>query len=176
MKRRLLALAFAGTLLAALAGPVTADSATVTGLSTSGSVPGLDCPSIVEGDGAYLFHKFEPEGIFFATPHVSWFFVLSAPSCRSSAYTLSFLPTDAAGKVLSNRPAISERWRGDGVTTQFSVDAYLPATGYPAGLCVYATSQIGANVIHYAPSGDPATTCVWLELDPSSSGGQSFRG
>lgn len=169
MKRTLLSVVAAATLIAGLAAPATASTTASTSATQTGL--GQNCPSIVDGDGAYVYQAF---GL--AAPTVSFYFDLSAASCKSTDYTISFLPTDGAGTVISSTPVFSQSWRGDGVATMYTATNEFPTVGYPAGLCVFATATKGGNVLHYAPSGDPATTCVWLELDPTSSGGQPFRG
>ena len=77
--------------------------------------------------------------------------------------------------VISDTPVFSQTWKGDGTTNAYVSTHYFTADP-PAGLCVYATSQIGSHVTHYAPSDDPLDPCLWLELDPSSNPGRSFRG
>lgn len=146
--------------------------------------PGRNCPGIVWGDGVYYDSVFDPTDPLLAggATRVSFYFWvgdlatdLPTASCRPARYTVAFLPTDATGVVVSNAPVHTQTWRGDGTTYEFVTAQYF-AVDPPAGLCVYATSQIGPNVIHYAPSGADAGTCLWLQLDPESNPGRSFRG
>ncbi len=150
--------------------------------------PGLghDCPGIVWGDGVYYDQYWPPpfpdDKLTGSTTYVNFYIHVGdlatdtpTASCRQAWYTIAVLPTDAAGEVLSNRPIFSRTWKGDGLTYEYTAEHYFRVRP-PAGLCVYATSQIGSNVIHYAPSDDPTARCMWLQLDPPSNPGRTFRG
>jgi hypothetical protein len=149
--------------------------------ASSAGGPGRDCPGIVWGDGIYYDAAVDPD--LPAGASRVWFYMwvgdlasgsdTPTASCHQSWYTIVFLPTDAGGNVLSAVPVFSQTWKGDGKTNEY-VAEHAFTTTKPAGLCVFATSRIGSNVIHYAPSG--VNACMYLQLDPDSSPGRTFRG
>ena len=190
MKHRIIAIVAGAALgLYLTAAPALAADRGVAAPSATNPGLGHDCPGIVFGDGVYYDGSWPPLAEFPPDPNLtgSTTFArfrievgdlatdLATASCRQAWYTIAFLPTDAAGTVLSDIPAFRLIWKGDGVTNDYTATHYF-TTDPPQGLCVYATSQVGANVIHYAPSDDPSVRCAWLDLNPSSNPGRGFRG
>lgn len=187
MTRRIVAIAVGVALgLSLIAGPALAGDEPIGAPSADNPGLGHSCPGIVFGDGVY-FDQFWPppfpdDNLTGSTTYAYFRIEVgdlatneATASCRQAWYTIAFLPTDAAGIVVSHVPVFLLTWKGNGTTNAYTASRYF-AVDPPAGLCVYATSQIGSNVIHYAPSDDPTARCMWLQLDPESSPGRTFRG
>jgi hypothetical protein len=125
--------------------------------SVAGDTKGPPCANIVGGDGSYAYYEADLETPL-ANPYVDWTFVLGAPACDVTTYTLEIY--NLQGTTL--------------LATLNEADVaflYTFATGTaPAeGVCIVGTTFFRGRVADRAPDEGCAP------LDPLSGGGVGFQ-
>ena len=125
--------------------------------SVAGDTKGPPCANIVDGIGSYAYYEADGETPL-ANPFVDWTFVLKAPACDQTTYSLEIYNLQGTSLLATvDEPDVSFLY------------TFAQGTAPAEGVCIAGTTFFRGRVADRAPD----EGC--LPIDPLSGGGVGFQ-